>query len=191
VPPVMSELRPMSVSRPNGQRKDYRWLVEKRCDIQRLLSDLHDFGGIVEARADVERIRDPYHLLVGASFSLWRAVFLIEPDFDTKLVVEHSIKFVEKVVRDNTITFKTDQDLQAWSAGYYLNNAFFRIEELIKRWHSWHGKSISAHAAIAAFNTADRQALFSSDRQQAFEISCAALRVALDALKHEASKLGG
>ena len=36
--------------------------------------------------------------------------------------------FLEVVIRTNTVSFGTDQTHSAWVFGYYLNNAFFRLD---------------------------------------------------------------
>jgi hypothetical protein len=38
--------------------------------------------------------------------------------------------FLENVVRTNAVTFGNDRTTRDWSAGYYVNNPWFRVAEL-------------------------------------------------------------
>jgi hypothetical protein len=69
-------------------------------------------------------------LLVGASFSLWRAVFLLDADRASEKIADNALKFLRKFLQDNTIAYQTDRDRRDWSVGYYLNNARYRIERI-------------------------------------------------------------
>jgi len=78
-------------------------------------------------------------LLIGASFSLWRAVFLVRgEDRQWKDIFTAGQNFLEKRIETNAIAFSDEYNdkNRTWVAGYYLNNARFRaetsIEELIE-----------------------------------------------------------
>jgi hypothetical protein len=110
------------------------WLVNRRTDIQKTIFEIYECLGVtgdVIVRDDV--LRD----LIGSSFSLWRAVFLAEFGLQRSSDLDSSRVFLVRVIRDNTITFRDDQN--DWSVGYYLNNAIFRNRSalnLIGRDHS-------------------------------------------------------
>jgi hypothetical protein len=76
-----------------------------------------------------------WHWLVGTGFSLWRAVFLVleadEEGRDAQHVGKNAEQFLLKVIRANSITFGDDVVTHAWSSGYYLNNARYRVKRLL------------------------------------------------------------
>jgi len=65
--------------------------------------------------------------LIGAAFSLWRAVFLADKARDYGAVQAGQEDFLERLATSNTITFGDDQKNSAWSVSYYLENAKMRI----------------------------------------------------------------
>src|SRR6266516_7444967 len=68
-----------------------------------------------------------FHLLLGAVFSLWRAAFLIQGRRTTADMNEHALKFLQFLTWDNAINYTQDRATHAWTVGYYLNNAHFRL----------------------------------------------------------------
>jgi hypothetical protein len=68
--------------------------------------------------------------LVGAAFSLWRAVFLAEKEGSLGASLVHSIKFLEKIVRTNAIAFPQEMEANEWTFNYYLNNCHYRLRDL-------------------------------------------------------------
>jgi hypothetical protein len=67
-------------------------------------------------------------LLVGAAFSLWRAVFLAPKNPTSRLaILKKGRKFLEKFLRDNSISYGDEKNNREWSFGYYLNNVRFRL----------------------------------------------------------------
>ena len=112
-----------------AESQDLAWLVESRSSIQRLLYRLHAYAEenpseLPDGRAAV------FQLLVGTAFSLWRAVFLTELHRDRQRIQSDAAKFLLLLVRDNAINYPQDRETRAWTAGYYLNNAYFRLREL-------------------------------------------------------------
>ena len=69
-------------------------------------------------------------LLVGVGFSLWRAAFLAQADRAPEAMMKEATTFLGVLLRDNAIAFAQDRDNRAWTAGYYLNNAYFRLSFL-------------------------------------------------------------
>ena len=69
-------------------------------------------------------------LLIGIGFSLWRAVFLAHAERDPLAVLEHGRDVLRLVVEDNAIGYPADKTHRAWTVGFYLNNARYRIEAL-------------------------------------------------------------
>jgi hypothetical protein len=71
-----------------------------------------------------------FQQLVGASFSLWRAVFLLGRERDRAASHSAAMQFLHLLVRDNAIAYPQDRETASWSAGYYLGNAMYRLREL-------------------------------------------------------------
>lgn len=106
-------------------------VVRDRSRIQDIALELL---ALLKGRGDQSGVReagsDPYALLVGVTFSLWRAIFLADieiPNRDDVLVRAES--FLEKVIRDNAIGYVDDWNNRQWSFTYYLNNARYRLKE--------------------------------------------------------------
>jgi len=47
---------------------------------------------------------------------------------DPAHVVTESLRFLEIIVRDNAIGYPQERPNSAWTAGYYVNNAYFRLQ---------------------------------------------------------------
>jgi hypothetical protein len=109
-----------------------RWLVLHRSNIQNLLLELHLFlqeqRRALDADADLRSI---FGLLVGSAFSLWRAVFLADSSRDWKNILDDADRFLDTLIRDNTILFRDDKN--AWSIGYYLNNGRYRLYRILEK----------------------------------------------------------
>jgi hypothetical protein len=59
-------------------------------------------------------------LLIGAAFSLWRAVFLAETVRDVVQIHESEEGFLLKVITHNAVTFADDQSNRHWTVEYYF-----------------------------------------------------------------------
>jgi hypothetical protein len=72
----------------------------------------------------------PYleNLLVGVGFSLWRSVFQASQAVDRHKHGERARVFLNEIIKNNAAVYSTE--LNAWSLGYYLGNAQFRLLEL-------------------------------------------------------------
>ena len=154
---------------------DLTWLVEQRSKIQKLLLELHTFG---KNQGD-GLLGHPvacgvFHLLVGAAFSLWRAAFLTEPEATPEITLEHSRQFLETLVRDNMIGYQQDKATKAWTAGYYLNNAYSRLSEAIATLGT-----DPKPEEFSIFCEQNRLAIVSTDRRRAWEIAHAAATAGL------------
>ena len=68
--------------------------------------------------------------LLAAAFSLWRAAFLADPTRKWEDIYTHATRFFDLLIKDNAINYPQDQANRAYSAGYYLNNAKFRLHEI-------------------------------------------------------------
>jgi hypothetical protein len=72
--------------------------------------------------------------LIGAAFSLWRAVFLGNKTGKRSIVLKHSKSCLESVVLDNMISYPQDKRNNEWTFNYYLESARFRLKYLADEW---------------------------------------------------------
>ena len=73
-------------------------------------------------------------LLVSVSFSLWRVAFLTEIRPRTwPEALRDSQELLDNVLKSNAVLFTTEQSLQGWTGGYYLNNARLRLRDVLDR----------------------------------------------------------
>lgn len=108
------------------------WAIDARARSQRLLLAL--YSNTEYRGADPETSRDArvFSLLVGVAFSLWRAAFLADAPTRTGTeALAHAYDLLGEVLKSNTIAFSTDQRLQGWTGGYYLNNAKLRLVDAL------------------------------------------------------------
>ncbi|MGO4508020.1 hypothetical protein AB4Z51_13460 [Bradyrhizobium sp. 2TAF36] len=108
------------------------WAIEQRAEIQRTLLALYDYGTAFGPGSSSPFKLALFNDLVGAAFSLWRAVFLADQIRDFGSVHEKATDFLQRVVSTNAITFSDDKANSAWSVGYYLDNAKLRLENARK-----------------------------------------------------------
>ena len=103
-----------------GDQNDLEWLVDRRSKIQQLLLDIYSL--------DSKPSRSmAFQLLVGVGFSLWRAAFLAEGEHASTKIQEHSRNFLKTLIIDNAINYAQDRSNFAWTFGYYVNSAYFRL----------------------------------------------------------------
>jgi len=111
---------------------DLDWLVKGRSKIQILLLRLHNLAKAHDPSAEDAR-SVVLQLMLGTAFSLWRAVFLVRRKRDRATLHGAAEAFLGLLVQDNIINYSQDKATAAWSGGYYLNNAMFRLRELASR----------------------------------------------------------
>lgn len=108
------------------QEHDLEWLVRNRSRTQDLLLEL--WKEFPEAPSTGSKAGAVLQLLVGATFSLWRASFLADSARDWQENASHAKKFLSIVVKDHAITYSQEREARFWTVGYYLNNAFLRLD---------------------------------------------------------------
>jgi len=121
----------MTTAKPLANLSGLEFRVAARNEIQSFLLKLFREMQKTSSRVSVEHMN--LQLALGAAFSLWRAVFLmplpdVEHDPETKGL--NAQRFLETVVETNAISFTDDRKHREWIAGYYLNNARYRLAEL-------------------------------------------------------------
>jgi hypothetical protein len=120
-------MRPVVAKEPEKPDFEHlQWAIDKRADIQRTLLALYEF---IRHHPPPRRTEENYVLgfLIGAAFSLWRAVFLADTFRDDVAIHTSQEQFLEKVITDNAIGFSDDKQNRHWTVGYYLENAKFRL----------------------------------------------------------------
>jgi hypothetical protein len=126
---------PMSKDRPakeeNPDEEHLAWAIDQRAEVQHTLRALY---GFVRHHPPPTLDLDARYLLdhlVGAAFSLWRAIFLADTFRDDIHIHQSQEAFLLKVITDNTITFADDKANRYWTVEYYLENAKFRLARAI------------------------------------------------------------
>ena len=108
-----------------------KWSIDKRADVQRTLLALYTYVRCRPAEnvkpIDIDLLDD----LIGAAFSLWRAVFLVDTLREDTTVHDSQEQFLAKVISDNSITFADDKINRHWTVGYYLENAKLRLRQTL------------------------------------------------------------
>src|SRR5437667_8667059 len=130
----------MKGPRGDDRRKNHRWLVESRGKIQEVLLQVHECRprwriGHKGRRMSARRREEVWlwALLVGAAFSLWRAVFLVEGKEQRGWhpIQRDASYFLKELIETNAIGFSQDRRASRWSSAYYISNAYYRIEKAV------------------------------------------------------------
>jgi hypothetical protein len=107
------------------------WLLTSRTEIQQTLLAFYRFIRENPRGLKHDAEYDVTQLFVAAGFSLWRAVFLSETARDWDTVYPNLEQFLATVISDNAITYQDDKRYRSWTVTYYLENAKFRLLELV------------------------------------------------------------
>lgn len=103
------------------------WAIDQRAKIGHTLLALYEFVRSYDAD------NAPWHEssllddLIAAAFSLWRSVFLADKIRNFEVIQQSQERFLAKLVSTNAITFSDDKTNSAWSFGFYLQNAMYRL----------------------------------------------------------------
>lgn len=107
------------------------WAIEQRAKIQYTMLKLYQF--LQTYNPDMQAPESPLARtsalddLIAAAFSLWRAAFLAGSLRQLEDIQKAQKAFLERVVTNNAITYSDDKNNDAWTFGYYLLNAFYRL----------------------------------------------------------------
>ncbi len=106
----------------------YDWLLNARHVNQQLTHDLY--------KRKYHK-KDPsqwkmYSVLVASTFSLWRAAPLNKTVKDSDQFREDAYELLNRLVRDNAITYTQDKQLEEWMGGYYMRNCYLRLRQIKK-----------------------------------------------------------
>jgi hypothetical protein len=129
--------------------KHMAWAIDQRAKIQNALLVLYSF--VRSHAADAQKFDDRYLLdhLIGAAFSLWRAVFLTDTLREMEGIRQSQEKFLEKVITDNAITFADDKLHRHWTVEFYLEGAKLRLVRAIQLCD--HYKQTNLHEELTKF----------------------------------------
>lgn len=107
-----------------------RWLVFSRDQNQQASLDLYEAfkscDGASRSRAG--------RTLVAVGFSLWRAAFLADRTGKLEARASHAETFLLKMIGDNAINYPQDRESREWTFNYYLDNAYYRLDEISDKW---------------------------------------------------------
>jgi hypothetical protein len=112
-----------------GLKLDRRWVVKNRSKTLHRILRLQEFATNLD---DKSSLWSSHNILVGTIFSLWRAVILIGLDRDFAGEIAHGKRLLEILIDTNAVAFPQDRETAHWTAGYYVNNAIFRLYALTK-----------------------------------------------------------
>ena len=107
---------------------DLQWLVANRSACQDFLMMLHTLRRSSKVQ-ETKFNRAVPGALLGIGFSLWRAVFLIVTA-DSEKMDKAGQAFLTTLIADNMIAYAQDKTSSAWTAGYYINNALYRLHHI-------------------------------------------------------------
>jgi hypothetical protein len=175
----------MSQDHKNLTPKELEPIVENRMLVQAIALELLKLiRGREDFIANHVIHRRIVMLCVGAAFSLWRAVPLVHVNRRPLDNVLASGDYLEQIVRHNSITHKDDDKSRAWSFGFYLSNARYRIkeicsDEICREWPE--GRRALESLGLREAVTEQRQMNY--DAGDKIKESIMALRAIVDALK--------
>jgi hypothetical protein len=155
---------------------DLRWLVDRRNKIQSCLLQLYERIERTAVEPDKQHSLI-LQLLLGAAFSLWRAVFLAGSGRELNAVDSHAKEFLQTLIKDNAINYPQDQKTRSWSVGYYLNNAHLRLQVA----YQMHGLLSAHRERVNAFLSEQVSDSAASDALQPWDGAHAAI---LEILTH-------
>ena len=115
---------------------DYEWAIPRRTKSQEFLLEIYKYLQSNPTLETDATSRAVFALLAGAGFSLWRAVFLAQPEREwkgPKGIIAGAKELLSKVLENNAILYGDEKKIEGWSVGYYLNNAYYRIDSAIQR----------------------------------------------------------
>lgn len=159
-------------------------MVERRAKSQKSLLDIYRFLEKHEkALGSPSRTAQwpIFALLIGASFSLWRAVFLsfnVERPKKDRQAIQHAKKFLELLVRDNAIGYPQDRESKEWTSGYYLNGARYRLERVFQKLEQT-GITL-ADADVEKFRKLDSEGISSNNLMEVWDTCQAATTAAFN-----------
>jgi hypothetical protein len=159
------------------------WAIEARARSQRLLLNLYDFGRR-ELYGETEGAKAKiFSALVGATFSLWRASFLLASETRRSWpdVLRDAQGLLETVLTTNAIAFTNEHKLQGWTAGFYLKNAKLRLVEI-------RGKLLNDSDGASLI---DAMPLVDTEPHDVWELFCVEAERLAEEIGCEQSKKGG
>jgi hypothetical protein len=97
---------------------------------QRYLLNLYNLNDAVK-NLENDKAFKIYNLLVGSSFSLWRAAFLTTDNRSEKDTFDNGVKVLINLIKHNSINYSEEFRQQNWVMGFYLNNSKLRILQVM------------------------------------------------------------
>lgn len=166
---------------PAWQTDDYEWVIPRRHKSQELLLAVYKYLQDNPGLKDQPWRRDIFGLIVGASFSLWRAVFLAMPRRaweGPKGILAGAKELLDKLLDNNALLYSDEKRIEGWSVGYYLNNAYYRIESARQRLSPY-----KETEALTTFAEQKKRGITNDSPWDAWDIGCDAAFEVLDLLR--------
>jgi hypothetical protein len=123
------------------------WLVPARSNIQQELLRIKNLLAEPPLTADPVQRRcdeDQLNLMLGAAYSLWKAVVQSGHRVDHGTVMKAARDFVDDIVRNDAAL--NNADTSAWSLGFYLSDARLRLLQAVELWRPTH-PGIASHVS--------------------------------------------
>jgi hypothetical protein len=111
----------------NKRMKFLEALVGRRNATQVLLFRLLKFARNAGAVLSNPDVNAAFQLIVGATFSLWRAIVLAEEPLEHSSALRDAEKLLDRVVSFNAILFPDEKATKQWMGGYYVTNIQCRL----------------------------------------------------------------
>jgi len=127
-----SPRKPKPPAKPKSPPKPAHlgWVIDGRQQNQRATLRLYKL--FVDRK--LKGVRNEAQQLAAVAFSLWRAVFLADRTGKMDAKEADAKCFLAKMLTDNSISFAQDRESREWTFNYYMEDAFFRLQELSKKW---------------------------------------------------------
>ena len=168
-------------SKREAERQQLEWRVESRNKIQNLALDIFVFLKDEHGRLcnDTDS-GSPVGRIVGAAFSLWRAVFLADNEHRWVPALEAGEEFLHQIVMHNSIGYMTEYDHRNWAFGFYINNAKHRIREICENANY---SKLCLHLEAAGIGRLPYIGVTDLNPEQLWEDHFEALRITVEFLK--------
>jgi len=129
---------------PAANIEHLTWAIAQRAEIQHSMLGLIQFAEANPPSGLSPQDKIVFDHLVGAAFSLWRAIFLTDAGRTPDEIHQSQTQFMAKVVADNSITYSDDKLNRHWTVGYYLENAKLRLAHSIPILDNFRGTKLTA-----------------------------------------------
>lgn len=116
------------IKKEESRLRRLAWAVRSRAKTQKTTLKLYL---LMNKGLSFEKVSEhSVHLLVGVSFSLWRAAFLADRLGTQEARRKDATEFLRIMLEDNAITFLVDKNKKDWTFNYYIEDALYRLRDI-------------------------------------------------------------